>query len=144
MFDGALSEPHLYYVDARHWPSFRDKVWPALEKMAEKSCGRYLAEDLEQHIIHRRTHLWLFLRRGDIMGSLLTEVIQYPRRRAMRYTCLVGHKSRTWRHLGSEIERVARVCFGCTLMEAMPSKGIDRLLVTDGWNMTHTFHEKEI
>jgi hypothetical protein len=136
MLDVALEDPQLFYIGIDSWPSFAERVWPYLEKMAEGSDGRFLADDLAQAIAGGNSQLWVALSGPEILCAALTEVIAYPRLRALRFTAVVGHHHARWVHLIERIEHAAKHAFGCQIMEAMHQPGHERLIRhTGGWKI---------
>lgn len=110
--------------------------------MAAGSGGRYEAVDIVDAIIHARMQLWVVMEGNAILGVLTTEIIQYPRLRAMRGIGVVGHRSRRWMHLLANIEHAAKTHFGCDRGEMLHAPGDDRLLTTGGWRQWHILSEK--
>ena len=144
MFDGVDQDVRVYYVGAA-WPKFADRVMPHILRMAEGSGGRYSAQDIVDAIVAGQFHLWLMLDGAEILGALLTEVIHYPRFRAMRGVAVVGHRSRRWVAAGhAAVELASRMYFGCTRIEAMHQPGHERLLIPFGYEPWHILSEKPL
>lgn len=142
MFDGVSSvvEPHFVgRYDVERW---LPRVRPHLAKMAEGSNGNFLPEDIEACVREGKILLWLMLRGGDLMAVVATEIVNYPRARAMRFVGLVGHQPRSWAHIIVAVETSARQNFGCTKMEAMHIPKFRTLL--PGYRVTHWKSEKEL
>ncbi len=144
MFDGLDQAVTPLYIAPNEVFRWADKIAPALLKMAEGSCGRYQASDIAAALISNRMQLWLVLDGAAIGCVLVTEIIQYPRKRAMRCIGLVGHRPRKWMHLLQNLEDTARKVFGCDLMEAFLPQGFERLLRTGGWSQFHVLWEKAL
>ena len=143
MLDGVDSAVQIVFVGPPMWPAFCDRVRPHLEKMASRSDGRFLPEDIADAIACGKFQLWLALEGSDILCAFVTEVIQYPRRRAMRGIGIVGHKPRKWLHLVPKIEFAAKNLFGCDLAEALHTPGHERVL-GEGWRIFHHLSEKPL
>lgn len=142
MFDGVspVVEPHFVgRYDVERW---LPHVRPHLAKMAAGSHGNYLAEDLEACVREGKILLWLMLRGSDLMAVIATEIVNYPRARAMRFVGLVGHRPRAWAHVLSALETAARQNFGCTKMEAIHIPKFRLLL--PGYRVTHWKSEKDL
>lgn len=142
VFDGLDSAVTPFYVAPGEVFRWADRIAPALLKMAESSGGRFLASDIAAALVSWRMQLWLVLVGTEIACVMVTEVVEYPRARAMRCIGLVGRRSRRWVHLLEDVERAARDCFGCTIMEAFLPAGMERLLTTDAWEPFHNLWQK--
>lgn len=144
MFDGLDSTVTPLYVPRGEVFRWADKISPALLKMAASSGGRYQATDIAAALAAGRMQLWLVLEATDIACVMVTEIVEYPRLRAMRCVGLVGHRPRRWLHLLREVENAARNAFGCCVMEAFVSSGHERLLKTGDWRLFHSLWEKPL
>lgn len=142
MWDGVDTSPQLLYVDPAQLATWSARVRPHFEKMAAGSHGRYLAVDILSSVAARRMHLWLVVREAALMCVTVTEVVEYPRLRAMRLVGLVGSRPRQWMHLIHGIERSAKENFGCDRMEAMHIPRFRTIL--PGYEMTHWLSEKPL
>jgi hypothetical protein len=144
MFDGLDAGVQPLFVapgDLAHWA---DAVRPHIAKMAEGSGGRYEIADLFAALASGRMLLWIALDGTDIACVLVTQIEQYPRRRAMRCVGLVGHRPRRWIRLLHQVERAARETFQCDLMEALHQPEHGRLLTTGRWSVWHILSEKTL
>lgn len=144
MLDGVAREVRGLFVapeDLVHWAV---RVRPHLDRMAAGSGGRYLGADLLVELAAGRMQLWVALDGAEIVAVMLTQIIPYPRRRALRCIGIVGSRPRRWVHLMVDVERMAKASFGCDLMEALHQPGHERLLRTPGWRPWHAMAEKAL
>lgn len=144
MFDGVMRGVRPVFVNAHNWPVFASRVRPYLCKIAAGSRGCFLSSDIEELIESNAYQVWLAFNGNEIVCVMLTEVVQMPRKRALRAIGIVGRKPRTWMHLLEVVERVACRDFGCDLIQALHQPGHGRLLQTDGWKTFHILSEKEL
>lgn len=144
MFDGIEPSLRLLFINADTWPAFADRVQPHLAEMADGSGDRFLASDIQSAITSGHMHLWLVLDGANIACALVTELVHYPRLRALRMVGIVGHNARLWVHLLASIEEAAKTNFGCQKMEALHTPGHARMLVTRGWSTFHHLSEKTL
>lgn len=142
MFDGLDPGAKGIFVPPGELPRWADRIRPHLEKMAAGSGGRYAAEDVHAELARGQSLLWVALDGEAICCVMTTQIIPYPRRRAMRCTGIVGHRPKRWMHLLAWVEKVSREYFGCDLMEALHQPGHARLLRTNGWREFHVLSEK--
>lgn len=142
MFDGLDPVPQLILVDTTQLASWAPHVRPHLEKMAAASGGRFLFIDILTAIAARHMQLWLVVNGPDLMAVLVTEVITYPRLRAMRLIGLVGIRPHVLKRLLGQVERAAKQDFGCAKMEALHLPRFRAIL--PGYETTHWFGEKAL
>lgn len=144
MFDGLDTVVQPFYVSPGEFGRWRERAVPALSRMADGSGGRYRAEDIAAALMAGGMQLWLVLDGAEIACVMVTEIILYPRIRAMRCIGIVGHRPRRWLHLLASVEKAARDCFRCGLMEALVQPGHERLLKTGGWQQFHSLWQKAL
>jgi len=144
MFDGADTTVMPFFVGADAWPTFAERVKPHLARMASGSGGRYEVYDLMHAITSGQMQLWLALEGADILCAMMTQLIVYPRMRALRCIGVVGHRPRRWMHLLERVEQCAREHMGCAVMESLHQPGHERLLRTGGWVSWHVLSEKRL
>jgi hypothetical protein len=144
MFDGADLERQVVFVGPALWPTFAASVAPHFARMAEGSGGRFLATDIENSARAGSMQTWLMMEGPRIMAVIVTEVVQYPRLRALRGVGMVGSRPRSWTHLIARIEAAAKANFGCDIVEALHQPGHERLLTTGGWHPWHVLSEKRL
>jgi hypothetical protein len=144
MYDGVDTDVRCFYVGS-NWPMFADRCRPYLDKMAAGSGGRYETADIVNAITAGQFHLWLMIEGPDILAALLTEVVNYPRSRAMRGIGIVGHRSRRWVATGhAAVELASRIYFGCDRMEALVQEGHERMLIPFGYQPRHMLLDKPL
>jgi hypothetical protein len=144
MFDGLDPSVQPLYIAPGDLLGWADRIRPHVTKMAEGSGGRYEACDLWGALAAGRMLLWVAVDGASVACVMLTEIIAYPRIRAMRCIGVAGHRPRRWMHLLASVERAAKEKFGCDLMEAMHQPRHGRLLATGGWSTFHILSEKRL
>lgn len=142
MFDGIDPAPRLLLIDITQLGTWAPHVRPYLEKMAVHSGGRYIFIDILTAIAARNMQLWLVMHETDLLAVMVSEVISYPRLRALRMIGLVGKKPRVLRGLVCEVERIAKQDFRCHKIEAFHMPRFLALL--PGFVTTHWFSEKTL
>lgn len=144
MFDGLDGGPQVLFIAPADLVRWAAHVRPHLEKMAAGSGGRYQTCDLFAALAAGDMFLWVVVDGMQIICVLMTQIMQYPRRRAMRCIGVVGHRPRRWVHLLAPVEQESRDRFGCDVMEALHPARLARLLVTGGWREFHVLSEKRL
>lgn len=115
---------------------------PWVVKACQSSNGRYKSDDIKKFLLGRDCQLWIAVRRSQVLAACVTEVINYPRKRALSVLMLTGKERESWQHLYKEnIEKWAKE-IGCDLIESQARVGWER--VFPDYKKTHVFLEKEI
>lgn len=144
MFDGLDDGVHALLVPTWDIARWVERVRPHIAKMAAGSGGRYETSDIIAELAGGAMLLWVVLDGARIAAVMVTQVMAYPRARAMRCIGIVGSRPRRWMHLLAVAERVSKQQFGCSIMEAMVQPGHERLLRTGGWKLFHSLWEKPL
>ncbi len=140
MFDGVMPGLECVYVPPIEVERWLPRVEGHFRRIAAGSRGRYLPEDVASAVRFGLQTMWIALRGNSIEGVLLTEMIQYPRARALRFVALVG---RGWRDLSDllpAIEEIGRQS-GCTIFECMSPTKYRHML--PGYGASHVLLEKD-
>lgn len=120
------------------WPS----IAPDVENIAARSRGRMLASDIRDLIEAQDRILWVAVGpAGEYLGLAMTEIHQYPRRKACRLVACTGRERARWLPLLADIEKWAK-SIGCDVMEGHTRKGWARELAD--YKLTHVFLERDI
>lgn len=144
MFDGLDHSVQGLYVVPADLVRWVDRARPHLAKMADGSDGCYEVTDLLAAVAAGSMQLWLVLDGAEIACVMLTEIVQYPRKRAMRCVGISGSRPRRWMPLLANVERAARDHFGCDRMESLHQPRHGALLRTGGWREFHVLSVKEL
>lgn len=144
MFDGMDSGLQVLLVPAIDLVRWVDRVRPHLARMADASGGRYETVDILAALASERMLMWVVVEGADLECVFVTEIVQYPRLRAMRAVGVSGRRARRWMPLVADMERASKERFGCSKAEALhdPRHGI--LLQTGGWRKFHILSEKDL
>ena len=133
--------PTLFPVPSRQVAGAWPEVVGHIERALVHSGGRYSSEDFFHALMRREMQLWLVHEADRIVGVVITELRNYPRRRCCRYLLLAGDGFARWQHLQDDIEAWARAN-GCAAMEMCGRRGWERKL--KGWRATHIEMSKEL
>ena len=144
MFDGLDHTVQALFIAPRDLIKWADRIRPHVIKMADGSGGRYESGDIFAAIARAELLLWIAIDGPEIACVMLTEIVKYPRLRAMRCVGIVGSRPRRWMHLLAQVEDASRKTFGCTRFEALYPRALGRLLRTSGWREWHVLSEKSL
>lgn len=133
----------LFAVDPANLPVVWPHVAAEVENIAARSRGRMLASDIREMIETGERVLWVAVEQdnGALLGLAMTEIHQYPRRKACRLVACTGRERTKWLNLLGGIEGWAKA-EGCDVIESFARKGWSREL--PDYFMSHCFLEKDI
>jgi hypothetical protein len=106
------------------WPLVR----PHLDPSIAMSRGRYETDDVGILCARGHMQLWVALRDDEVIGGMVTEIAQYPRRRIARVVFAGGKALRSWYRLADEAVEDWGRAWGCTGLEAGGRRGWGRLV----------------
>ena len=85
-----------------------DEIWPRvkkhMERAAEYTYGRFLAEDIKDNLTAPDTaqQLWIAFDKDRIYGAGVTEIIEFPRLKTLTMHFVGGDEFKKWGHKGLE------------------------------------------
>lgn len=124
-----------------------DGVWPhvapELQRAVERSDGRYEVEDVRAAIEAGEMNLWIVLAGHDLEMVLVTQIIDYPRKRLCALPFIAGRNRREWMHFLEEIGKFAEER-GCMEFEGYARKGWLKDTDAAGWRQLWTTIGKPI
>lgn len=119
-------------------------VWPAVEGYIRNALkytdGRYETEDVLELVRSENFLLWIAFAGGDIKGAVITQLMQYPRKRFLGCPFVTGDDFASWKKPMLEVlQRFARDN-DCVGLEATARLGWSRVFKDDGYEaMWQTF-----
>lgn len=108
----------------RAWAVLEPFVTQALD---EHSGGRYLAADVYYSLTEQQRQIWVAMDGTEILGVVVTEIINYPQLKAAVVFALAGKRFADWFEHVSIIEEWAR-SQGCAVIEMSGRRGWARRL----------------
>ena len=114
-------------------PEYVDNVWPQVEEYlrgaAKYTYGRYEVEDIRDYLHHYDWLLWVaFKDDGEVVGTVVTHFIEYPRCRYLACPFVAGKDLDSWKApMLNQLKRWARDN-GCTGLESSARIGWERAL----------------
>jgi hypothetical protein len=122
---------------------FDDRLFPLveadIEAALERSSGRMTAEDVFTDVSRGTKQLWLGAD-TKINVVVVTEVIQWPRKRALSIVLATGKDRDDWLQHMDTLEDFAR-SHDCDFLETWARPGWEKIL---GWKKTHVLLEKRL
>ena len=69
-----------------------EKIHPHLELMEPHSEGELAPEDFYEAITNGDMQLWTAIKDNEIMASMVTQIVPYPRKRVLRIISIAGEE----------------------------------------------------
>lgn len=126
-------------------PAALAATWPRVSEMVDDACrysgGRYEASDVLDQVQRRAWHLWIAVDEQGICAVAGTEIVEYPRLKAINIRFGTGRDRESWQHFVIDFIAFGKAN-GCALIEGDLRKGWRRIF--EGWRHTHDFCERTI
>ena len=104
-----------------------EEVAPLLERVKEHSEGELETDDFLEPLTHGDMQLWTAIKNNEIMASMVTQIVPYPRKRVLRIISIAGEEMDGWIKYLHLIEDWA-LSVGCTSLECWGRKGWLKIL----------------
>ena len=118
-----------------------DDVVPLIEKALQHAEGELVPDDIKKHLDKGDLRLWVALEGKETIAAMVTEVIQYPRKKIVRVITLAGKNMDMWYDFLPMIEGYA-IRNGCSSLEAWSRKGMTRKL--KDWKHSYDIITKDL
>ena len=122
-----------------------DMVWgdvsPLIEKALLHAEGELIPDDIKKHLDTSELRLWVALENKDVIASMVTEIVQYPRKKIVRVITLAGKDMSMWYDFLPMLEGYA-IRNGCSSLEAWTRKGMTRKL--KDWKHSYDIITKDL
>ena len=83
-------------VEAEDVDMVWDEVSPLIEKALRHAEGELIPNDIKKHLDASNLRLWVALENRDVIAAMVTEIIQYPRKKIVRVITLAGKDMSMW------------------------------------------------
>ena len=122
-----------------------DMVWSEVSPLIRKALlhaeGELIPEDIKKHLDTSDLRLWVALENKDVLAAMVTEIIQYPRKKIVRVITLAGKDMNMWYEFLPMVEGYA-IRNGCSSLEAWSRKGMARKL--KDWKHSYDIITKDL
>jgi len=88
----------IIYVPREHLQTVWTAAQPHLQKAAERSGGRYEAEDIAKDIAEDKQLLWVVwdAETEETLAAMTTQIVNYPRKKILRIPFIGGERMNEW------------------------------------------------
>ena len=125
-----------------------ESVWPKIEEYmhgaAKYTYGRFTKEDILVEVLTKPQQLWIAFDEQDnnaIYGAVVTEIIDYPRMRALVMHFTGGKDLPKWKAEMLSLLRRFSKDQGCSIIESYGRPGWEKVFKDDGHTKRFTFYE---
>jgi hypothetical protein len=120
-------------------------VWDRIEKYAEGCAkytyGRFTAKDMLEGLLTKNQQLWIAFDDDDIQAFWVTEVSDYPQKRALLMHFVGGKNIKAWGKIGLKQLRKFAKDTGCTTIESYGRPGWEKIWQDEGYEKKLVFYE---
>jgi len=116
-------------------------VLPHIEAAVKHSEGELQPEDVFPNLCMGDMQLWVVVNDTKLQATVITQIIDYPRKTILRVLCLGGRGLKEWYHLFYQIEDFAK-SNNCSAIEAWARKGFEKML--PDWKSSYQVLTKEL
>lgn len=126
-------------------PEHIESVWPSIETYmqgaAEYTFGRYTVEDIKKGLYEKPQHLWIAFKDNEMFGTVVTEVFEYPRMKALVMHFTGGKELTLWKSPMLEVLQKFAKDHGCNIIESYGRRGWGKVFENDGFKEKFMFYE---
>jgi len=122
-------------------PYIWDKIHDHLVSMTPHSEGELEPDDFYEAISEGAMQLWIALEEKELLASMITQIVTYPRKNVLRIISISGDDMYKWIDYIPTIEDWA-LSMGCTSLECWGRKGW--LKVLKDWKCSYHIITKDL
>ena len=131
----------VFLIEAEDVGLVWDDVVPLIERALQHAEGELVPDDIKKHLDKNDLRLWIALEGKETIAAMVTEIIQYPRKKIVRVITLAGKNMDMWYDFLPMIEGYA-IRNGCSSLEAWSRKGMARKL--KDWKHSYDIITKDL
>jgi hypothetical protein len=109
--------------------------------MTPHSEGELEPEDFYEALTNAEMQLWVAVNDGDIIASMVSQIIPYPRKQVLRIISIAGKGVEQWMQFLPMVEDWA-LSVGCTSLECWGRKGWLKIL--KDWKCSYHIITKDL
>jgi len=131
-------------IPTEHIPDVWSKIEEYMQGAADYTYGRFTKEDILAGTLTKPQQLWIAFDEQDnnaIYGAVVTEIIDYPRMRALVMHFTGGKDLPKWKTEMLSLLRRFSKDQGCSIIESYGRPGWEKVFKDDGYRKPFTFYE---
>ena len=122
-----------------------DAVWPHIKEYvkgaADYTYGRFTANDIRTGLKTKNQQLWIALEDEKALGFVVTQISDYPQKRALIMHFTGGKQLPKWKDMMLEELQHFAYNNGCDVIESQGRKGWSKVFKEDGFKEQFMFYE---
>jgi hypothetical protein len=122
-------------------PNVWEKILPHIERMAPHSEGELEPDDFFEALTEGDMQLWVAIKDHDVIASMISQIVTYPRKRILRIISIGGDDMELWIDQLPMVEDWA-LTMGCTSLECWGRKGWLKIL--KDWKCSYHIITKDL
>ena len=127
----------LYHVIPKALDAIWSEVVPILEESIKYADGKYHIDDVYSFIMHGDMHLWIIFDNQAIRAVIVTEFVNFPRKKILLLSFIAGNKAKDWLHLIDKFKDFAKL-HECSAIEGNARTGWERVAKKVGFKKIHS------
>ena len=131
----------IILVGAEDIPHIWEKVIPHVKAAELHSEGELTPEDFFEILMKDDMQLWVAVESGELLASMITQIITYTRKRVLRIISIGGDEMERWIKFLPLVENWA-LKVGCTSLECWGRKGWLKIL--QDWKCSYHIITKDL
>jgi hypothetical protein len=108
---------------------------------AKYTYGRYTAPDILDTLILKNQQLWVAVEGTEFYGALITEIIDYPRKRSLMLHFTGAKQFRSWKNDFLPVIRQFAKDNNCSTIESYGRPGWEKVFKHDGYTTPFVYYE---
>jgi hypothetical protein len=118
-----------------------DRVEPHMEKAAEYTFGRYTVDDIYDSVKEHDYQLWVAFDGDTILGAVVTQIMTYPRLKALNMIFCGGEDLEKWKTPMLELLQRFGADKSCDCIESTGRRGWAKVFAGDGYKERWVIYE---
>jgi hypothetical protein len=132
---------HVSLVPKEHIADIWGDINEYMQGAADYTYGRFSVEDIREGAETQDQQLWIAFEGVDVYGAVITEVVTYPRKKALLMHFTGGKQLSKWKpQMLAVLQRFARDN-DCSIIESYGRIGWAKVFENDGFKSKFMFYE---
>ena len=124
-------------------PYIWSNVGPMLARVTERSEGELDPDDYLNSLMDGQMQLWIFTEDNNIVMSMVTQFIPYPKKRILRVIAMAGERFKEVHENFISMLEAFAIKYGCSALELWGRKGWKKMLPPE-WNYSYIVYTKDL
>jgi len=120
-----------------------EQVTHFIQAALDRTEGELDLSDIHHDLINRNMQLWVLTDNGEIIGALVTQIMEYPKMTACRIVAMGGEVSGEFDPVDEILSEWAKE-LECERMEIVGRKGWTRAIKHLGYNEAYSYVTKPL